>query len=535
MITRLLLLLVSCAGTGWSIRPRGVRPELASLYNPAADFVCLDGSATIPFIQVNDDYCDCDDGSDEPGTSACPEGRFYCENKGHNPLVLPSSRVNDGICDCCDGSDEWDSDSQCQDTCMELGRAAREEALAQAKVALQGFSIKQGMIREGKLMQDERVTQVADKEGKKRELENMKEAKRMEKEEAEKPEKEALEFYRQLQEEENSKKAEAENEVKDNEAEELFNVLDTNQDGVVDVAELQVRPGLDTNKDGAVSEDEARFFLSGNDNFDLDTFKQIGFVLVKPYLDLEGVTDAPAEDEELVAPPTEEFTPPPPENPEVYDPWRKNQAAEEVVDDGSEDSDDYDEEDKEEDEDYDIDSAPQDEAEKPEEKIEDKYDERTRELIAAADAARKNYEDVDRQLRDLEREMKDIKDVMEKDFGPENEFAVLSGQCFEYTDNEYVYSMCPYDKCTQRSKNGGSDTRLGGWGEWKGAENIYTTMKFTGGQQCWNGPSRSATIHLHCGTENTVTAVSEPNRCEYEMHFTTPAACSKPAPPHDEL
>ena len=33
----------------------------------------------------------------------------------------------------------------------------------------------------------------------------MKEAKRMEKEEAEKPEKEALEFYRQLQEEENSK------------------------------------------------------------------------------------------------------------------------------------------------------------------------------------------------------------------------------------------------------------------------------------------------------------------------------------------
>ena len=60
MITRLLLLLASCAGTGLSIRPRGVRPELASLYNPAADFACLDGSATIPFIQVNDDYCDCD-------------------------------------------------------------------------------------------------------------------------------------------------------------------------------------------------------------------------------------------------------------------------------------------------------------------------------------------------------------------------------------------------------------------------------------------------------------------------------------------
>ena len=59
MITRLFLLL-ACTGTGWSIRPRGVRAELASLYNPAAEFSCLDGSATIPFIQVNDDYCDCD-------------------------------------------------------------------------------------------------------------------------------------------------------------------------------------------------------------------------------------------------------------------------------------------------------------------------------------------------------------------------------------------------------------------------------------------------------------------------------------------
>ena len=40
----------------------------------------------------------------------------------------------------------------------------------------------------------------------KKELEAAKEAKRLEKEEAEKPEKEALDFYRQLEEEENKKK-----------------------------------------------------------------------------------------------------------------------------------------------------------------------------------------------------------------------------------------------------------------------------------------------------------------------------------------
>jgi len=37
-------------------------------YDPAKDFTCLDGSLTVPFSSVNDDYCDCADGTDEPGT-----------------------------------------------------------------------------------------------------------------------------------------------------------------------------------------------------------------------------------------------------------------------------------------------------------------------------------------------------------------------------------------------------------------------------------------------------------------------------------
>jgi hypothetical protein len=57
---------------------------------------------------VNDDYCDCTDGTDEPSTNACSgaaEGaaRFYC----NDVTFIPASRVNDGICDCCEGTDEY--------------------------------------------------------------------------------------------------------------------------------------------------------------------------------------------------------------------------------------------------------------------------------------------------------------------------------------------------------------------------------------------------------------------------------------------
>lgn len=38
---------------------RGVNPGKKQFYKTQKDFTCLDGSMTIPFSLVNDDYCDC--------------------------------------------------------------------------------------------------------------------------------------------------------------------------------------------------------------------------------------------------------------------------------------------------------------------------------------------------------------------------------------------------------------------------------------------------------------------------------------------
>lgn len=124
---------------------------VAKYYKSSESFECIfNPSIKLSVDQINDDYCDCPDGSDEPGTSACShlspfspplapeistEGTnstaalpgFYCKNKGHIPGYVPFTNVNDGICDhdlCCDGSDEWAGVGgvKCEDKCKEIGK-----------------------------------------------------------------------------------------------------------------------------------------------------------------------------------------------------------------------------------------------------------------------------------------------------------------------------------------------------------------------------------------------------------------------------
>ncbi|XP_016478067.1 glucosidase 2 subunit beta isoform X1 [Nicotiana tabacum] len=97
--------------------PLGIHP-LDEKYYGLEVIKCKDGSNSFTKDRLNDDFCDCLDGTDEPGTAACPAGKFYCRNVGSTPKFMFSSRVNDNICDCCDGSDEYDSTVNCPNTCV---------------------------------------------------------------------------------------------------------------------------------------------------------------------------------------------------------------------------------------------------------------------------------------------------------------------------------------------------------------------------------------------------------------------------------
>ncbi|CAA7062586.1 unnamed protein product [Microthlaspi erraticum] len=183
----------------------GISPQDEKYYKSSSEIKCKDGSKKFTRAQLNDDFCDCPDGTDEPGTSACPNGKFYCRNAGHSPMVLFSSRVNDGICDCCDGSDEYDGKATCSNTCWEAGKAAREKLKKKIETYTQGLVIRRKEIEQAKvglekdeaelkkLKSDEKILKglVQQLKERKEEIEKVEEKERLQKEKEEKERKDA--------------------------------------------------------------------------------------------------------------------------------------------------------------------------------------------------------------------------------------------------------------------------------------------------------------------------------------------------------
>ncbi|KAG4068033.1 hypothetical protein HA402_010719 [Bradysia odoriphaga] len=503
--------LISCFGLSVLSeipRPRGVSLSRASLYSPGDTFACLDGKKVIKFTQVNDDYCDCQDASDEPGTAACPQGQFHCTNAGHKPKNIPSSQVNDGVCDCCDASDEYQSQANCANICSELGKEERQRERELAELAKVGNQLRADMATKGKALKDQHRARLLELRKHQEEAEILKTERRQIKDEVEVMERAALDVYREIQEREDREKRELEQEENAKEAESTFTKYDSNGNQLVEIDEIQTRIAFDKNRDGEVSVEEAKYFLDDHDAVDFETFKTLCWPKIKPYMMLDsGLFKPPESVEELRENDNPELT---------YD----NNDVDEGVD---EHSDDDAEEEEYEEETGEGEVELVDRETTTNEPIE--YDAETKKLIEQANGARNLFLEAERELREIETEIGNLDDLLGKDFGPNEEFTPLHGECFNFEDREYVYKVCPFDKAVQQPKSGGAETRLGTWDRWDGATNKYSTMVFANGASCWNGPQRSATVHLECGLETKLTSVSEPNRCEYVCTLQTPAVC----------
>lgn len=263
---------------------RGIPVMKNPLYRPDRDFECLDGSRIVPFTWINDDYCDCGDGSDEPGTSACANGVFYCENISHKPAYIPSAWVNDGVCDCCDTSDEYASGKHCVNNCNELGMEARLERKKAEQLARDGNKLRLELVTRGKAIKTEYASRLTKLRTDYEEAHLTKKEKEIVKIQAEERESAALEKYKPAEPEQPAAGDTADGEEDLTEAEEYFKILDSDSDGKVTIVELQTRATFDKNRDGAVSEEEALYFLSEKTEVDLQEFIDSAWMNIKPFL-----------------------------------------------------------------------------------------------------------------------------------------------------------------------------------------------------------------------------------------------------------
>lgn len=552
----------------------GVSPQDEKYYSISSEFIkCKDGSKKFHRGQLNDDFCDCPDGSDEPGTSACPNGRFHCRNVGHVPLILFSSRVNDGICDCCDGSDEYDGKIKCPNTCWEAGKAARDKLRKKIATYQEGVTLrkkeieqaKQAFVKDeaelSKLKDEEKILKglVQQLKDRKEQIEKVEEKERLEKEKEEKLKKEAeKESDQEKKEDEEEKESGKENtdDATHDVASEFDDSVDQGDEQVVSKFEhgdsSEVKEGSNSNAELPAKENneevtvvsesandpEHEHDTAGSENTEGLSKEELGRLVASRWTGektdqkTEGTDDAKEiggaeetpknEQEDDYDGYASEFDEP---DHRYDEPDTEDHTSDDFNDEDHGDSTSYksDSDDESFDSDLTASSNPS---------WLEKIQNTVKSLLHAvnlfqtplniSDAARvrKEYDESSGKLSKIQSRISSLSDKLKLDFGPEKEFYSLHGRCFDTKQKLYVYKVCPYKKATQ--EEGHSTTRLGSWEKF---EDSYKAMLFSNGDKCWNGPDRSLKVRLRCGLKNELTDVDEPSRCEYVALLSTPSVC----------
>lgn len=143
-------------------------------------------------------------------------------------------------------------------------------------------------------------------------------------------------------------------------------------------------------------------------------------------------------------------------------------------------------------------------------------------------------------LSDQRNKLKEYEDDLVKEYGPDEIFRALKGQCVSKDSGEYTYELCWMEKTTQRSKKGSSTTGMGNFvsfdaiqvdeelpADGKGlGEGERLALRYENGAHCWNGPARSTLVVLACAEKDEIWKVVEEEKCVYRMEVGSPAVCA---------
>ncbi|TKA43911.1 hypothetical protein B0A54_05672 [Friedmanniomyces endolithicus] len=520
-------------------------------YKDDSTFSCISTpSITLPLSRLNDDYCDCPDGSDEPGTSACSHlsplslhtpvdhsstgsnislslPGFYCKNKGHVPTYVPFTNVNDGICDytlCCDGSEEWDhvGGVKCEDRCQQIGKEFRKlDEARQKSLGSAGRKRKELVVEAGRLRREVQNrlqslgTEIEGSEMKVKQLEaELVEVERREKGKVvrsavQKVGKmgELVGLAKQRSEElrETLERVREERDASRGRVQELEGVLMTfkeeynpnfNDEGVkraVRAWEEYAARDKGPEPDAAHDRDLDAITQSDKDN-GLD------------WAEYEGEGDEESDGGVLYA--FENYLPSPLRT------WLDTNLRTlrtTLIDSGI------------------LADTTSSTSSTSSSTTESK----------AVQAAQSRLDAARSDLANHHKSLTSHKEDLDSNMGPDDIFRALKGQCIATDSGEYTYEFCFLDKTTQKPKKGGGHTNMGnfvrmetvfvdedvddkGKGLGKG-ERI--AMRFEGGQHCWNGPSRSTVVVLGCAEVGEVWRIMEEEKCVYRMEVGTPAVC----------
>ncbi|KAJ7518369.1 hypothetical protein O6H91_21G065900 [Diphasiastrum complanatum] len=520
---------------------KGIDPKDLQYYESSIIW-CRDKSKSFPRERLNDNFCDCRDGTDEPGTSACPESKFYCSNIGHRPETLFSSRVNDGICDCCDGSDEYDGKIKCSNTCWEAGKKSREKLEKKLATFKEGLKLR---TKDVDYARHKRKEQQEELSTLKKDEKNLKDVvKKL---------KVHLDAIEKAEKEEELKRAKAEQE---RQAKQNASIGNTNAS--VTETPTEVRPedfeveisDVQNSEDSQVEEKEAGSHEEGletvvqsegeSENLESLSKEELGKLVASRWtgekVEHEGRFGENSDNSHHVMEETDEAVDDSSNNlHETGEEFENNENADWVNEDRENEDNEEEEEEEEEEDNYEKTYVPSEHTDSLSPPSSPWW---KRVLLAPqtllkligvtnlqfdkseVERIRREFSEANSKLTSLQRKISDLELKLKQDFGKDGEFFSFYDQCFEMKLNKYLYKICPYKQASQNENH--ATSRLG---TWDGFKDDYKVMVFSNGDKCWNGPDRSLKVRLRCGLKNEVLSVEEPSRCEYVAELTTPASC----------